>query len=90
MDIPDHLHTILTEYQWGPYQLNQEQPTPQDDDDEESIAIDDTFDWPDKVTYEVTEIQANLVVARSLSDGTEINFEDVQAVREAIKQKNAF
>jgi hypothetical protein len=38
----------------------------------------------------VTEVLANLVVARRLSDGAEVNFEDVDAVREAIKEKNEF
>jgi hypothetical protein len=90
IDIPEHLNNMLTEYKWGPYcQQNQEQQPPVDDDDS-SIAIDDMFDWTDKVTYEVTEVLANGVVARRLSDGAEVNFEDVDAVREAIKQKNEF
>ncbi len=95
LDIPDHLKKMLTEYKWGPYsqaQENQEaqQPLVVDDDDDTSIAIDDMFDWTDHVTYEVTEVLANRVVARQLSDGDEVDFDNVDAVREAIKQKNEF
>ena len=93
IDIPEHLKQMLTEYQWGPYsQPNQELVPPPDDDadDNNSIAIDDMFDWTDKVTYEVTEVLVNVVVARRLSDGVEVNFDDVDAVGEAIKDKNDF
>jgi hypothetical protein len=93
IDIPEHLNKMLTEYKWGPfYEPNQEQqPPPIDDDDEASIAVDDMFDhWIDKVTYEVTEVLLNRVLARRLSDGAEVDFDDVAAVREAIKQKNDF
>jgi hypothetical protein len=93
IDIPEHLNKVLTEYKWGPYYYEQnqaQQPPPDDGDDDDSIAIDDMFDWTDKVTYEVTEVLANQVVARRLSDGAEVNFEDVDAVREAIKEKNEF
>jgi hypothetical protein len=95
LDIPDHLKKMLTEYKWGPYCCQQENQAQQplvlvDDDDDTSIAIDDMFDWTDHVTYEVTEVLANRVVARRLSDGDEVDFDDVDAVREAIKQKNEF
>ena len=91
VDIPEHLNQMLTEYKWGPYYDQGEQQPPHDDDDDNtSIAIEDMFDWTDRVTYEVTQVLANLVVARRLSDGTEVNFEEVDAVREAIKQKNEF
>jgi hypothetical protein len=89
IDIPEHLNNMLTEYKWGPYYLHTQEQQPPPDDDDDSIAIDDMFD-SDKVTYEVTEVLANLVVARRLSDGAEVNFEDVDAVREAIKEKNEF
>jgi hypothetical protein len=92
VDIPEHLDRMLTEHKWAPYCLqNQEQqPPPDEDDDDSSVAVDDMFDWIDKVTHEVTEVLANRVVARRLSDGAEVNFEDVDAVSEAIKRKNEF
>jgi hypothetical protein len=93
IDIPEHLDMILTECQWGPHSLQneeQQQPPPDDGNDNASIAIDDLFDWTDRVTYEVTDVLDNRVVARRLSDDVEVNFDDVDAVREAIKHKNEF
>jgi hypothetical protein len=93
IDIPEHLDMILTEHQWGPCSLQneeQQQPPPDDGNDNASIAIDDLFDWTDRVTYEVTDVLDNRVVARRLSDDVEVNFDDVDAVREAIKHKNEF
>jgi hypothetical protein len=92
IDIPEHLNRMLTECKWGPYlpKDQEQQPPPEDDDNDDDIYVDDMFDWTDKDTYEVTQVLPNQVVARRLSDSVEVNFDDVDAVREAIKQKNDF
>jgi hypothetical protein len=45
-------------------------------------------DLADKVNYEVTEILSTRVVARRLSDGVEVNFEDVDAVQQSCLAAN--